>query len=240
MTFARNYILIFYCVLLVFSALLYCSSGLFSHTWKRFLRFQHIVVWIVNCTTSSEHWAEDEKKSSDSNRKMRASYYALRNITREFEMLVKLYSCSVNMIFDDIYNDIFPDNHVTQSSTKVDADHSNDIHLSNDVFYLNRSTISSTEVSFLYSTFKTVIHLSIHFWADLSVNLKSFAIALFHLIQAFASHFFSHFNAWIHFFRFFFISAVILFLVCWTIIILFFWATDSSSLSLLIFALLWL
>ncbi len=131
-------------------------------------------------------------------------------------------------------------NRVTQSSTKVDADHSNDVHFSHDVFYLNRSTTSSTEASFSYSTSKTAIQLLIHFWADLSVNLKSFAIALFHLIQAFASHFFSRFDAWTRFFRFFFISAVILSLACRTIITSLFWATDSSSLSLLAFALLWL
>ncbi len=131
-------------------------------------------------------------------------------------------------------------NRATLSPTKVGAGHSNDVHPPNDVFYLNRSTISSTEVSFSYSTSKTVTHLSIHFWADLSVNLKPFAIALFHLIQAFAFRFFSRFNARTRFFRFFFTSAVILFLVCQTIITLFFWATDSSSLFLLAFALLWL
>ncbi len=131
-------------------------------------------------------------------------------------------------------------NHVTQSFTKVDADHLNDVHLSHDVFYLNRSTISSSEVSFSYSTSKTATQLLIHFWADLSVNLKSFAIALFHLIWAFAFRFFSRFDAWTRFFRFFFISAVILFLVCRTIITLLFWATDSLSLFLLTFTLLWL
>ncbi len=94
----------------------------------------------------------------------------------------------------------FSANRVTLSPTKVDADHSNDVHLSNDVFYPNRSTISSTEVSFSYSTSKTVTHLSIHFWADLSVNLKSFTIALFHLIRAFASRFFSRFDARTRFF----------------------------------------
>ncbi len=54
-------------------------------------------------------------------------------------------------------------NRATQSPTKVDAGHSNDVHPPNDVFYLNRSTISSTEVSFSYSTSKTVTYLSIHF-----------------------------------------------------------------------------
>ena len=131
-------------------------------------------------------------------------------------------------------------NRVTQSPTKVGADHSNDVHFSNDVFYPNRSTISSTEASFSYSTSKTVTHLSIHFWADLPVNLKPFAIALFHLIQAFASRFFSRFDARTRFFRFFFTSAVILPLACRTIITFPFWATDSSSLFLLAFALLWL
>ncbi len=99
-------------------------------------------------------------------------------------------------------------NHVMQSFTKVDADHSND------VFYFNRFTIFSTEVSFSYFTSKTATQLLIHFWADLSVNLKSFAITLFHLIQAFAFRFFSCFNAWTHFFHFFFTSAMILSLVC--------------------------
>ena len=56
-----------------------------------------------------------------------------------------------------------PSNRATLSSTKVDAGHSNDVHPSNDVFYLNRSTTSSTEASSSYSTSKTVTHLSIHF-----------------------------------------------------------------------------
>ncbi len=51
---------------------------------------------------------EDEGKSSGSDRKIGASYYALRNITRGFGIFIKPYSCPANMIFDDTYNDIFP------------------------------------------------------------------------------------------------------------------------------------
>jgi len=54
-------------------------------------------------------------------------------------------------------------NHVMQSSTKVDADHSNNVHHSNNVFYFNRFTIFSTEVSFSYFTSKTTTQLLIHF-----------------------------------------------------------------------------
>jgi len=85
--------------------------------------------------------------------------------------MIEILECEDVYIVKRIANDLdefallstMQHNHVTQSSTKVDADHSNDVHLSNDVFYLNRSTISSTEVSFLYFTFKTVTHLSIYF-----------------------------------------------------------------------------
>ena len=131
-------------------------------------------------------------------------------------------------------------NRATQSPTKVGAGHPNDVHPPHDVFYPNRSTTSSTEASSSYSTSKTATQLLIHFWAGLPVNLKPFAIALFYLIRAFASRFSSRFDARIRFFRSSFTPAVILSLACRTVITPPFWATDSSSLSLLAFALLWL
>lgn len=73
-------------------------------------------------------------------------------------------------------------NHVTLLSTKVDAKHSNNVHSSNNVFYFNKFTIFSTKVLFSYSIFKIMTYLLIFFWADFSINLKSFLLTLSHLI----------------------------------------------------------